>query len=284
MQNLNTLKDLSGWSKHLPDSVVMPVIFAGHGSPMNAIEDTSFAKTWRKMGQNLQPQPAAILCISAHWLTQGSTAITAMPEPATIHDFGGFPQSLFNVQYPAMGNRDLISNTIAAIHSRKIQPDLSWGLDHGTWSILVNMFPEANIPVVQLSIDYDLSAQQHYDLAKELTILRRKGVLIIASGNTVHNLRMLARHHPHAENFGYDWAIETDSRIKNYWLNHDHEALINWEKQGQAFRLAIPTPDHYYPMLYSLALQEDQDEMLLFNEGTTMGSLNMTSFILQQAF
>ncbi|OUY07469.1 4,5-DOPA dioxygenase extradiol [Acinetobacter populi] len=283
MNNLNHLQDLSAWAKSLPNSATMPVIFAGHGTPMNAIEDNEFAQKWQSIGKNLQPQPAAILCISAHWLTQGGTAITAMPAPKTIHDFGRFPQALFDVQYPASGNQDLVKETITAIQSTEVQPDLSWGLDHGTWGVLIHMFPDANIPVVQLSVDYSQHAPYHYALAKELSALRQKGVLIIASGNLIHNLRMVAWHETDDLHYGYDWALEADATMQKMLLAHQHDALIDWDKQGQAFKLAIPTPDHYYPMLYALGLQTDQDQLSLFNAHTTMGSLSMTSFILNAA-
>lgn len=282
MKHIHDLKDLSAWSKSLPNSPVMPVIFAGHGSPMNAIEQNEFSQQWQKIGQQIE-QPAAILCISAHWLTQDVTAVTAMQEPRTIHDFGGFPQALFEVQYPALGNAALIEETITAIRTTSVQQDFAWGLDHGTWSVLVHMFPKANIPVVQLSVDYAQDAQYHYDLAKELAVLRRKGVLIIASGNMIHNLRMIAWDKVDEPHYGYDWALEADARMQDYLLMHNHQALIDWQTQGQAFRLSIPTPDHYYPMLYALALQQDQDELSLFNATTTAGSLSMTSFIVSTA-
>ena len=279
----NTLHQLSTWTQPLASTKAMPVIFAGHGTPMNAILDTRFSRQWQQLGQSLSDVPRAILCISAHWLTQGHTAVTAMQQPETIHDFGGFPAALFAVQYPATGNQALIDATIDSIHSRTVHSDFEWGLDHGTWSVLRHMFPQADIPVVQMSVDYQLTAQQHYDLGKQLMGLRRKGVLIVASGNTVHNLRLLSRNHPQAESFGYDWAIEADEKVQQLWLQGDHQALIDWQNQGQAFRLAIPTPDHYYPMLYALALQQPEDRMQLFNQGTTMGGLNMSSFILDQA-
>lgn len=276
---MNSLKDLSAWSKTLPNTPVMPVIFVGHGSPMNAIQDNEFTQTWNKVGQEVT-QPTAILCISAHWLTDGLTAVTAMELPPTIHDFGGFPDQLFQVQYPASGNKALVEASIAAINLTQVQEDHQWGLDHGTWSVFVHMFPEANIPVVQLSIDYSKDANYHYALGRELAVLRRKGVLIVSSGNIVHNLRRIAWDKMHDIHYGYDWAIEADEKVQSYWLNHNHNALIDWEKQGQAMRLAIPTPDHYYPMLYTLALQEEKDQMTLFNTSITMGSLSMTSFIL----
>lgn len=279
MNSIQGLQDLSAWSRSLPNTEVMPVIFAGHGSPMNAIEDNEFSRQWQTIGRQVE-QPTAILCISAHWLTQGKTAVTAMQEPRTIHDFGGFPQALFDVQYPAMGNQALIEETVAAIHSVQVEQDYGWGLDHGTWSILVHMFPKADIPVVQLSIDYARDAAYHYALAKELAVLRRKGVLILASGNMIHNLRMIAWQHADALHYGYDWALEADAKMQDYLLGHNHQALIDWQQQGQAFRLAIPTPDHYYPMLYALGLQTEKDQLQLFNVTTSMGSLSMTSFVL----
>ena len=272
---------LKGWNATLTTTAVMPVLFLGHGSPMNALYDNEFTREWHKIGQTLEQAPTAILCISAHWLTQGSTAVTAMQMPKTIHDFGGFPQALFDLQYPASGNQALVDETVNLIDSVHVQHDHHWGLDHGTWSVLHHVFPEANIPVVQLSIDYSQPAQYHYDLAKQLSKLRRKGVLIVASGNLVHNLGKIAYGRMN-ELYGFDWALEADHKMQNFLLNHHHQALIDWDKQGTAFHLAIPSPDHYYPMLYALALQEEQDELTIFNAKAVGGSLTMTSFRLDQ--
>ena len=280
-QSTGDLSLLKGWNATLPNTDVMPVMFLGHGSPMNAIQTNEFTRTWNSIGAELETQPTAILCISAHWLTQGGTAVTAMQMPKTIHDFGGFPQALFDVQYPAPGNKSLVDATIEEVKSIQIHQDHEWGLDHGTWSVLCHVFPQATIPVVQLSIDYSQGAQYHYDLAKQLSQLRRKGVLIVASGNLVHNLKLLSRGQMN-DYYGFDWALEADAKMQKFLLEHDHQSLINWDKQGQAFHLAIPTPDHYYPMIYALALQEDKDELSLFNTQAVGGSITMTSFRLDQ--
>ncbi|OTG96143.1 4,5-DOPA dioxygenase extradiol [Acinetobacter sp. ANC 3832] len=270
---------LKGWNATLPHTAPMPVLFLGHGSPMNAIQTNEFTREWNRIGSTMEIQPTAILCISAHWLTQGSTAVTAMQMPKTIHDFGGFPQALFDMQYPASGNQALVDATTEVIQSVHVQHDHGWGLDHGTWSVLCHVFPQANIPVVQLSIDYSQGAQYHYELAKQLSALRRKGVLIVASGNMVHNLGRVAFDKMGSE-YGFDWALEADAKMKNFLLDRNHQALIDWDKQGKEFLLSIPTPDHYYPMLYALALQEEQDDLSIFNAKAVGGSLTMTSFRL----
>ena len=204
-----------------------------------------------------------------------------MQMPKTIHDFGGSPQALFDMQYPASGNQALVDATTEVIQSVHVQHDHGWGLDHGTWSVLCHVFPQANIPVVQLSIDYSQGAQYHYELAKQLSALRRKGVLIVASGNMVHNLGRVAFDKMGSE-YGFDWALEADAKMKNFLLDRNHQALIDWDKQGKEFLLSIPTPDHYYPMLYALALQEEQDDLSIFNAKAVGGSLTMTSFRLDQ--
>ncbi|MCU4494215.1 4,5-DOPA dioxygenase extradiol [Acinetobacter guillouiae] len=280
-QTMGDLSLLKGWNATLPNTEVMPVLFLGHGSPMNAIQTNDFTRTWNSIGAEMDVQPTAILCISAHWLTQGGTAVTAMQQPKTIHDFGRFPQALFDVQYPATGNKALVEATTETIHSIEIHHDHSWGLDHGTWGVLCHVFPQANIPVVQLSVDYSQGAQYHYDLAKQLAQLRRKGVLIVASGNLVHNLSKIA-FDKFDDHYGYDWALEADAKMKNFLATHNHQALIDWQKQGAEFLLSIPTPDHYYPMLYALGLQEEKDELHIFNDQAVAGSLTMTSFRLDQ--
>lgn len=277
--DLSLLKD---WNTTLPNTAPMPVMFLGHGSPMNAIQDNEFTREWNRIASSLETAPTAILCISAHWLTPGSTRVTAVDQPRTIHDFGGFPKALFDMQYPASGNQALVDATVDVISSIHVHHDHEWGLDHGTWAVLCHVFPEANIPVVQLSIDYSQPAQYHYDLAKQLAKLRRKGVLIVASGNLVHNLRRIAFEKIN-DPYGFDWALDADSRMQNFLLDHNHQALIDWDKQGTAFQLAIPTPDHYYPMLYALALQEDKDQLSIFNAQAVGGSLTMTSFRLDYA-
>lgn len=258
----------------------MPALFMGHGSPMNGIEDNEFSLEWEKMGREL-PVPKAILVISAHWLTRG-TFVTAMNRPATIHDFGGFPQELFDVQYPAPGDPLLAAETKNLIKSTNVGLNHDWGLDHGAWSVVKRMYPEAKIPVIQLSIDYAQPASYHYDLATQLASLRKKGVLIIGSGNIIHNLRMIAWDKMNVSDYGYDWAIELHDIFNQKLLSGDHQALIKYESLNPAARLAIPTPDHYYPLMYVLGLQDKKDEVSLFNNKLVAGSLNMTSVKLSQ--
>lgn len=253
----------------------MPVLFIGHGSPMNGIENNEFSLQWEKMGKELQ-QPKAVLVVSAHWLTNG-THITAMEHPKTIHDFGGFPQELFEVQYPAPGDVQLAKETKELIKSTDVGLNHDWGLDHGAWSVVKRMYPDAKIPVLQLSIDYSKPAAYHYNLAKELAALRKKGVLIIGSGNMVHNLRMVAWDKFNEPNYGYDWAVEMHELFKKKITDGDHQALMNYETLSKSAKLAIPTPDHYYPLMYTLGLQEKNEEPVFFNDKLVAGSLNMTS-------
>ncbi|MCB0697200.1 MAG: 4,5-DOPA dioxygenase extradiol, partial [Chitinophagaceae bacterium] len=235
----------------------MPVLFVGHGSPMNAIEDNEFSRRWKKMAGEI-PVPKAVLIVSAHWLTRG-THVTAMEHPKTIHDFGGFPKALFDVEYPAPGSPAVAAETAKLITSTNVGMDHDWGLDHGAWSVVRQMYPDANIPMIQLSIDYYKEPQYHYDLAKQLQALRKKGVLILASGNMVHNLGMMALpggdFNRINEEYGFDWAHEMNTIFKEKIGNGDHRALIEYEKLSKSAKLAIPTPDHYYPLLYVLALQ-----------------------------
>ena len=270
--NLNDLRNIGN---SLPASDVMPVLFVGHGSPMNGIENNIFSREWEQLGKSI-PTPATVLCVSAHWLTRG-TFVTTMPQPRTIHDFGGFPPALYEVQYPAPGNPALAKETQKIITSTAVGLDHEWGLDHGTWSVVRRMYPDANIPVLQLSIDYHQPGQFHYDLARELGSLRRKGVLIIGSGNMVHNLRMVAWDRLEEPEFGFDWAVEMNTVFKEKIGNRDHASLIDYASLGEAALLAIPTPDHYYPMLYSLGLQEKGEPVSFFNDKPVGGSLTMTS-------
>ena len=270
------LSAFNKFTNSLPaDGNLMPVLFIGHGSPMNGIEDNQFSQRWKKMAQEI-PQPKAVLVVSAHWFTKG-TQITAMDFPKTIHDFGGFPQPLFDVQYPAPGNGILAKETADIIKSVKVELDHDWGLDHGTWTVVRHMYPQANIPVLQLSIDYSKGPQYHYDLGKELYELRKKGVLIIGSGNMVHNLRMVAWDKMNSDNYGYDWAVQMNDTFKNLISSGDHKPLINYESLGREAKLAIPTPEHYLPLLYTLALQNDKDKAAFFNDKAVAGSLTMTS-------
>jgi 4,5-DOPA dioxygenase extradiol len=269
------IKELNNITEPNGSTDLMPVLFIGHGSPMNAIEENDFVKGWRNVGKTL-PKPSAILCISAHWETRG-TYVTAMEKPATIHDFGGFPRELFDVQYPAPGSPDLAMETKSITKKASVMMDDNWGLDHGCWSILKHLYPKADVPVIQMSLDYYQSPQYHYDLAKELSPLRKKGVLIIGSGNIVHNLGLVNWEKMEEPGFGYDWAIEANERIKNFIISNDHKSLIGYKSQGREFNLAIPTPDHYLPLLYSLALKEENEEVNVFNDQAVMGSLTMTS-------
>lgn len=273
------MTSLSAFNKFTNDlkeqEQVMPVLFIGHGSPMNGIEDNEFSRRWTQMAKEI-PTPKAVLVVSAHWFSKG-THITAMDFPKTIHDFGGFPQALFDVQYNAPGNPALAKETVALIKSAHVELDHDWGLDHGTWTIVRHMYPEANIPVLQLSIDYTKDPQYHYNLAKELYNLRKKGVLIIGSGNMVHNLRMVAWDKMDEPGYGFDWALKMNDTFKHLIENGNHESLINYQILGKEGRLAIPTPEHYLPLLYSLALKGNKDDISFFNDRAVAGSLTMTS-------
>jgi len=257
----------------------MPLLFVGHGSPMNAIEVNEFVLSWRNLGKTL-PRPNAILCISAHWETSG-TYVTAMAKPPTIHDFGGFPNALYEVQYPAPGSPELASGVKQAITGTNVGLDQKWGLDHGSWSVIRNIYPEADIPVVELSLDWHRTPQDHYDLAKELVKLREKGVLIIGSGNIVHNLRMLAWAHAGEPEYGFDWAITANNLFKRLILEKNHKELIGYSTLGKEVSLAVPTPDHYIPLLYILALMKENESVSFFNDKTIMGSLSMTSLLIK---
>lgn len=269
-----------GTFKHFTQSLkdrgyVMPALFVGHGSPMNGIEDNEFSRRWTKIAQEI-PEPAAVLVVSAHWLSNG-TKVTAMDFPKTIHDFGGFPQELFDVQYPAPGSRSVAEETVSLLHSFHAELDHDWGLDHGAWTVVRNMYPKANIPVLQLSIDYNKGLQYHYDLAKELFSLRKKGVLILGSGNMVHNLRMVAWDRLSDPGFGFDWAHELNTKFKNLIADGDHQALINYQNISPEVHLAIPTLEHYLPLIYNLGLQDKNEEISFFNDMAVGGSLTMTS-------
>jgi len=269
------LKELETITHGLLQTEKMPVLFLGHGSPMNAIEENEFVTGFRNAGKGIT-KPTAILIISAHWETRG-TFVTAMDKPRTIHDFGGFPQALFDVQYPAPGSPELAIETKNIIKKTTVELDDKWGLDHGAWSVVKHLYPKADVPVIEMSIDYTQNAQYHYDLAKEIASLRKKGVLIIGSGNMVHNLGMVAWDKLNTDSYGYDWAIEANEKIKKFILADDHQSLINFKSQGKAFDLAIPSPEHYLPLIYSLALKEKNETISFFNDKAVAGSLTMTS-------
>ncbi len=257
----------------------MPVLFLGHGSPMNAIEENEFVAGFRNVGKTI-PKPKAVLCISAHWETIG-TKITAMQNPKTIHDFGGFPKALFDVQYPAPGNPELAKEIQENVQKTTVSPDQSWGLDHGAWSVIKHLFPQADIPVLELSIDYTKPPQYHYELAGELAWLRNKGVLIIGSGNMVHNLGLVAWDKMNVDNYGYDWAIEASTKMKSLILDGDHNSLIKYDLLGNNFKYAIPTPEHYLPLIYTLALKNENEKITFFNDKAMAGSLTMTSIKIE---
>jgi 4,5-DOPA dioxygenase extradiol len=272
MQNLNNLQQ---FSERLPNSERMPLLFLGHGSPMNAIEENEFVTGFRNVAKTL-PKPAAIICVSAHWFTNG-TKVTAMEMPQTIHDFGGFPKPLYEVQYPAKGSPELAEATKLLLEPTLVELDEKWGLDHGAWSVLRHLYPNADIPVIQLSIDYTKPAQYHFDLAQRLGKLREKGILIIGSGNIVHNLRLIDFQNFNRDDYGYDWAIEARSVLNNYLLEGDFQSLIDYEKQSSAIKLAVPSPDHYLPLIYTLGLKQKNEGLSLFNDKLLAGSLSMTS-------
>lgn len=271
-----SLASLSQFAQQLKqDNPIMPVLFIGHGSPMNGIESNGFTDQWKKLGQEL-PVPQAVLVISAHWLTKG-THVTAMELPKTIHDFGGFPQALFDVQYPAPGSPEIAKITTDLVTMTDVGLDHDWGLDHGTWSVVKQMYPEANIPVLQLSIDYGQAPSYHYQLARQLGELRKKGVLIIGSGNMVHNLRAVAWDKINEPNFGFDWAHDMNAIFKQKISSRADQDMVDYLNLSPAARLAVPTPDHYYPLLYTLGVTKHQDNISFFNDQAVGGSLTMTS-------
>lgn len=272
------IKALSRLAEHFPATDTMPALFLGHGSPMNAIEENEFVAGFRTIAKTI-PRPKAILCVSAHWETKG-TYVTAMEQPRTIHDFGGFPQALFDVQYPAPGSPALAEETKALITKTTILSDHEWGLDHGTWSVVKHLYPNADIPIIQLSLDYSKPPQYHYELAQQLQQLRNKGILLIGSGNMVHNLRLLDWRNLSVTNYAFDWAKEAQEKMTSYILSDNHDKLIHYAKQGKAFELAIPTPEHYLPLLYILALKKKNEHPQLFNNHYVAGSLTMTSVII----
>jgi 4,5-DOPA dioxygenase extradiol len=259
----------------------MPALFVGHGSPMNAVEDNEFSRRWQEVGKTL-PRPQAVLCVSAHWETWGSL-VTAMEKPRTIHDFGGFPPELYQVEYHAPGSSWLAGEVRKSVHATQVGFDLDWGLDHGCWSVLRRMFPAADLPVVQLSLDYTLSPREHYALGLELAGLREKGILILGSGNMVHNLGLVEVRgggRDFNRPFGFAWAIEANDLFKKLIGEGGHEALAAYDDQGEAARLAVPTPEHFLPLLYVLAVKQAGEKIDYFNDRLLAGSISMASFIV----
>ena len=269
------LNDLESITQQFNNTEKMPVLFLGHGSPMNAIEENQFVQGFRNISREI-PKPNAILCISAHWFTNG-TFVTAMLNPKTIHDFYGFPKELFEVNYPAPGSPELARETAELLLPEIVEEDHSWGLDHGAWSVIRHLYPNAEIPVIQLSIDYTKPPQYHFDLAKKLQKLREKGILIIGSGNIVHNLRMVDWKNINTVGAGWDWAVEAREKTNNWLLDGNFRNLIDYQKQGIALQTAVPSPDHYLPLIYSLGLKEKSENLSLFNDELIGGSLSMTS-------
>ncbi|MDP1676943.1 MAG: 4,5-DOPA dioxygenase extradiol [Bacteroidota bacterium] len=272
VMNLHGLKNLAD---DIAKTERMPLLFVGHGNPMNAIEDNKFSNSWKDFGKTL-PKPTAILSVSAHWLTRG-TRVTAMAKPRTIHDFGGFPEKLFAQQYPAPGAPELAKETQALVTKPHIILDDDWGFDHGTWSVLIQMFPKADIPVFQLSIDYNQSMQYHYNIAQQLQVLREKGVLIIGSGNIVHNLQAVTFN----SNKPYDWALEFDANISKWIESGNHQAILDFQKLGTLAKSAHPTNDHFLPLMYVLGFQNKKDTPTFFNNDFDMSSVSMRSVIYQ---
>ncbi len=250
------------------NQALMPILFMGHGSPMNAIEDNEFSQAWQNMAGQIT-RPKAILCISAHWETRG-TFVTAMQKARTIHDFYGFPQELIDKQYPAPGSPELAQRVMELVGEAKVQLDNSWGLDHGIWSVLCQMYPQADIPVVQLSLDRSVENITHYKLGGQLAQLRSEGVLVVGSGNIVHNLRLMVW-----QDMAFDWAIEYDEKVKQWILEEDHVSIIHYEKYGKPALLAVNSAEHYLPLLYVLGLQQPGEKASFFADRLWGGSLSM---------
>jgi 4,5-DOPA dioxygenase extradiol len=261
----------------LPTTAAMPVLFVGHGSPMHAIEDSHFSRSWAETGANL-PAPSAILVVSAHWMTRGASLVHIGRRPRTIHDFGGFPRALFEAQYPAPGAPDAAALTLDLLQHHHAEPDMEWGLDHGAWCVLLRMFPKADVPVYQLSLDLSRPLKDHLALAKELRALRRRGVLIVGSGNAVHNLPAM-RHGAGA----FDWALEFDAKVAAAIEAHDFVALADLDPRAPLTRIAHPTIEHFLPLLYTLGAAEESDRPTTFTEGFDLGSISMRSVLFAPA-
>lgn len=265
------LNDLRNVADGLGATAPMPVLFIGHGSPMNAILDNPFTRALTRMGEGVETRPNAILVVSAHWLTRG-TAVATTAKPETIHDFGGFPEELYKVVYPAPGSPEY-AREVKRLIPEAVE-DSEWGLDHGSWTVLKHLFPGADIPVFQISIDYYRPMSYHFDLAARLKELRRKGVLVIGSGNIVHNLRLWFAKRDQSP---YDWNVEFDTWVKGRIDDGDFKSLVDYESQGSVARLAVPTVDHYVPLIYTLALAEPGEKIVHTYEELISGG-SMRSF------
>ena len=272
VRNLNELQALA---EALPNTETMPGLFVGHGSPMNAIEESSFVRGFREIAKTM-PKPKAVLCISAHWFTEG-TQVTSMDRPRTIHDFGGFPEELHRMEYPAHGSVELAHWTAELARPIEVGLDSDWGLDHGAWTVAMHMYPQADVPIVQLSLDRMMTPQKHFELGQRLNALRQRGVLIMGSGNIVHNLRLIDFQNFDRKNYGFDWAVEARQIVNRYISEGDYRPLVEYTKQGRSMQLAVPTPEHYLPLLYILGLEHDPANHHLFNDELLAGSLSMTS-------
>jgi 4,5-DOPA dioxygenase extradiol len=266
------MSEFSNLAGNLKSSERMPLLFIGHGSPMNAIEDNVFSRKWVELGKQL-PHPQAILSISAHWLTSG-TKVTAMEKPRTIHDFGGFPEELFRQEYPVPGSPELAQTITGMSQEPLIGQDQSWGLDHGTWSVLKPMFPLADIPVIQLSIDYSKPMEYHYHLARQIGQLRENGVLVIGSGNMVHNLRQLR-----FDEIVPEWSQQFDDQIASWIESGDDNSIVRFQDLGSLAQMAHPSYDHFLPLLYVLGMKSKTDHPEFFNAEFQMGSISMRSVI-----
>ena len=249
----------------------MPAIFFGHGNPLNALQQNDYTKAWTAIGKTI-PRPKAVLTVSAHWYLPG-TFVTAMPTPRTIHDFGGFPRELYEVQYPAPGDPNLAQRIKNLLDPVSVGLDLSWGLDHGTWSVLCHVFPEADVPVVQISIDETQPPAFHYEIGKRLATLRGEGILVIGSGNLVHNLHTYAWGRHEVEPF--DWAVSFEKLARELMLKGNDAPLVDYERLGRDAMLSVPTPDHYLPLLYVLALRRRGERVSFPVEGFDGGSISM---------
>ena len=250
----------------------MPALFVGHGNPLNALEDNDYTRGWRAIGQSI-PRPRAVVCVSAHWYIEG-TRVTAMEHPRTIHDFGGFPRQLYEVRYPAPGDPLLAARVAELLKPTDvIQDDESWGLDHGAWSVLAHLLPDADVPVIQLSIDETESASTHYELGRRLSALREEGVLILGSGNMVHNLHTYAWGRQGVEPF--DWAERFETEARRLLVTHEHQPLIDYDSLGTDAKLSIPTPEHYLPLLYVAAGCQGDEQVTFPVEGVDGGSVSM---------
>ncbi|GAB4403627.1 MAG: 4,5-DOPA dioxygenase extradiol [Bacteroidia bacterium] len=254
---------------------IMPVLFVGHGAPLYTLDDNRYSRAWRALADTM-PRPRAVVCISSHWLTRGSY-VTAMDVPRTTHDFGRIDDRLFDIQYPAAGDPALAQEVAQALTALHVEEDHRWGLDHGCWCVVRCMYPDADVPILQFSIDYSRDARHQYEVGRQLGFLREKGVLILCSGNIVHNLRLLR----FPEESTYDWALEADDLLARYIETGDHDRLIAYEQLGTAVRMSVPTPDHYYPLLYALGLQRPGDRVSFPVSGISYSSTSMRSVLLQ---